>query len=96
MWHEPSPGSLHPSLDQRSVICRVPDSVPYSSLIPKSIVIGAYFLVPFYGHYYIPKVIISKQGRNVTMKYGYARVSSDSQDYSAQVEALKAAGCERI
>ena len=30
------------------------------------------------------------------MKYGYARVSSDSQDYSAQVEALKAAGCERI
>jgi DNA invertase Pin-like site-specific DNA recombinase len=30
------------------------------------------------------------------MKYGYARVSSDSQDYSAQVEALKAARCERI
>ena len=30
------------------------------------------------------------------MKYGYARVSSDTQDCSAQVEALKAAGCERI
>ena len=30
------------------------------------------------------------------MKYGYARVSSDTQDYAAQVEALKAAGCERI
>ena len=30
------------------------------------------------------------------MKYGYARVSSKAQDYEAQVEALKAAGCERI
>src|SRR5262245_3836177 len=30
------------------------------------------------------------------MKYGYARVSSDTQDYAAQVDALKAAGCERI
>jgi hypothetical protein len=30
------------------------------------------------------------------MKYGYARVSSKGQDYTAQVEALKAAGCERI
>jgi DNA invertase Pin-like site-specific DNA recombinase len=29
-------------------------------------------------------------------KVGYARVSSDSQDYQAQVDALKAAGCERI
>ena len=29
-------------------------------------------------------------------KLGYARVSSDSQDHSAQVEALKAAGCQRI
>jgi len=33
---------------------------------------------------------------NKAMKYGYARVSSDTQDYTAQVEALKAAGCERI
>jgi DNA invertase Pin-like site-specific DNA recombinase len=30
------------------------------------------------------------------MKYGYARVSSKSQDYQAQVEALTAAGCEKI
>ena len=30
------------------------------------------------------------------MKYGYARVSSKAQDYAAQVEALKAAGCEKI
>jgi DNA invertase Pin-like site-specific DNA recombinase len=29
-------------------------------------------------------------------KYGYARVSSNTQDHAAQVEALKAAGCERI
>jgi DNA invertase Pin-like site-specific DNA recombinase len=30
------------------------------------------------------------------MKYGYARVSSTTQDYAAQVDALKAAGCEHI
>jgi DNA invertase Pin-like site-specific DNA recombinase len=30
------------------------------------------------------------------MPYGYARVSSNTQDYQAQVEALKSAGCERI
>jgi DNA invertase Pin-like site-specific DNA recombinase len=30
------------------------------------------------------------------MKYGYARVSSKAQDYLAQVEALKAVGCEKI
>ena len=30
------------------------------------------------------------------MKYGYARVSSTTQAYAAQVDALKAAGCERI
>ena len=29
-------------------------------------------------------------------RYEYARVSSGSQDYAAHVEALKAAGCERI
>jgi DNA invertase Pin-like site-specific DNA recombinase len=29
-------------------------------------------------------------------KIGYARVSSKSQDYQAQVDALQAAGCERI
>jgi DNA invertase Pin-like site-specific DNA recombinase len=30
------------------------------------------------------------------MKYGYARVSSKAQDHAAQIEALKAAGCERL
>ncbi|MFD1983331.1 recombinase family protein [Mesorhizobium newzealandense] len=30
------------------------------------------------------------------MKYGYARVSTEAQDLSAQVERLRAAGCERI
>jgi DNA invertase Pin-like site-specific DNA recombinase len=30
------------------------------------------------------------------MRLGYARVSSDNQDYTAQVEALRSAGCDRI
>ena len=30
------------------------------------------------------------------MHYGYARVSSSSQDYNAQIEALQAAGCDKI
>src|SRR5712692_5347063 len=32
----------------------------------------------------------------MAMRCGYARVSSSTQDHAAQVEALKAAGCERI
>jgi DNA invertase Pin-like site-specific DNA recombinase len=32
----------------------------------------------------------------IEMKYGYARVSTKAQDYLAQIEALKAAGCEKI
>jgi DNA invertase Pin-like site-specific DNA recombinase len=42
-----------------------------------------------------PKVRFPEKGV-LEMKYGYARVSSKGQDYAAQVEALKAAGCEKI
>jgi DNA invertase Pin-like site-specific DNA recombinase len=51
-------------------------------------------LTLFHRLFSIPKVRLLKWG--MAMRYGYARVSSDTQDYAAQVEALKAAGCERI
>src|SRR5438067_236187 len=38
----------------------------------------------------------SFRNRGRSMRHGYARVSSKSQDYQAQVEALKAAKCDRI
>lgn len=30
------------------------------------------------------------------MKYGYARVSTEAQDLAAQIERLRAAGCDKI
>jgi hypothetical protein len=36
------------------------------------------------------------QNGGLAMKYGYARVSSKAQDYTAQVDGLKAAACEKI
>jgi DNA invertase Pin-like site-specific DNA recombinase len=39
-------------------------------------------------------LVFQKWGK--VMKYGYARVSSNTQDYNGQIDALKSAGCERI
>jgi DNA invertase Pin-like site-specific DNA recombinase len=40
-------------------------------------------------------VKLAKQGKDMA-KLGYARVSSHGQSYQAQVEALKAGGCDKI
>jgi hypothetical protein len=45
------------------------------------------FSVPFFP---VPKL------EDWAMKIGHARVSSNSQDYQAQVEALKAAKCHKV
>src|SRR5207253_200076 len=49
----------------------------------------------FYGHLYIPYMSIPKMGE-FPMIIGYARVSSLDQDYDAQIERLKAAGCDKV
>jgi DNA invertase Pin-like site-specific DNA recombinase len=38
----------------------------------------------------------TRSSRGDGTKYGYARVSSDTQDYQSEVDALKAAGCKKI
>jgi DNA invertase Pin-like site-specific DNA recombinase len=39
---------------------------------------------------------LRSQKCSVAMKYGSTRIPADTQDYQAQINALKAAGCERI
>jgi DNA invertase Pin-like site-specific DNA recombinase len=43
---------------------------------------------------YIPKCRLSKRG--IMANIGYARVSAADQDFEAQVERLKAAGCSKV
>jgi len=52
-------------------------------------------LTTFHRMIYVPKVRLSKL-ENPLASIGYARVSSTDQDFEAQVERLKAAGCDRV
>ena len=36
------------------------------------------------------------KSEDITMKYGYARVTTVSQDLEAQIQALEKEGCEKI
>ena len=76
------------TLDVSMVIQRRPHCSATVAVVPDP-------QVAFRGLFYIPKLRLSNEGADMT-KYGYARVSSDTQDYQSQVEALKAAGCKKI
>jgi len=43
-----------------------------------------------------PRILVSKKLRDDVLIYGYARVSTEGQDLSDQMERLEKAGCHRI